>query len=86
MSACITKVWLFTFQFGSVGPSTIEEVSIPGSRLSRIQEEKADSEAWLSAAARRVLQEVEEAKIQDDTLEAWQLRAEQVVSTSFEDL
>ena len=60
----------------------MDGASVPGSRMSRIPEEKADSEARISAAAWRVIQEVDEGQIADNSLEAWQSRAEQVVSSS----
>ena len=57
----------------------MNEASVPGSRMSRIPEETADSEARISAAARRVIQEVDESQVTDNSLEAWRTRAEQVV-------
>ena len=48
--------------------------------MSGIPEETADSEARISAAARRVIQEVDEGQVTDDSLEAWKTRAEQVVN------
>ena len=47
---------------------------MPGSSVSHI-----DSEQRISAAAQRVLQEVKESPMEDDSLEAWQQRAQQVV-------
>ena len=68
-----------SLQFGSEGPCIIEEQSMPGSSVSRVRETTADSQQRISAAALRVLEEVEESPMEDDTLAAWQQRAQQVV-------
>ena len=75
----ILMLLTISLQFGSEGPSILEEQSMPGSSVSRVRETTADSQQRISGAALRVLEEVEESPMEDDTLAAWQQRAQQVV-------
>ncbi|KAL3878456.1 hypothetical protein ACJMK2_030805 [Sinanodonta woodiana] len=70
------------YRFGSWGPENEfgELHESAGSHASHVNDVKEEQERRLSAAARRVLQEVEKNKDKEgeDTLEAWQQRAEAV--------
>ena len=76
---------LFLLQFGSRGPSPMGEVGPQPSTASGLgsmrheEDSGLSEERRISAAARRVLQRVDEEGEGADPLEAWKQRAEEVV-------
>ncbi|XP_060594169.1 uncharacterized protein LOC132748578 isoform X2 [Ruditapes philippinarum] len=65
------------FRFGSRGPSAMEDRPLQSGQT-RASDTRDSEQRRISAAARRVLQKVEEEGDGDDTMEAWQQRAEEV--------